>query len=273
VFERAAGLARASGDRAEEAESLHYLLATMHRGPMPVDEALRRFDEIRTRTVGNVRLDVALNETGGLLEAHCGRFEAARELAAKAWKQADDHGLQTLIDSRIGPDTGAIELLAGDWLAAEQHLRRACEGLERVGELGFLSSVTPLLIDALIEQGRDDEAFALTERWQVDRLTAPEDTDAQAGWRRVRARLLARRGDFGEAERLIREAVEIAESTDYFEMRARALSDLADVLRLAGRIDGSLDAARRALQQYEAKGSVAGAERVRSRLADAQVEV
>jgi tetratricopeptide (TPR) repeat protein len=168
---------------------------------------------------------------------------------------------------------GAIELLAGDATAAERELRPACEGLERAGELGFLSSVVPLLVDALIEQGRDDEEVALTERWRVERLTVPEDVDAQAGWRRVRAKHCARRGELEEAQRLGREAVAIAAETDYFEAQALALADLAEVLSLARRPKESATAAQNALRLYERKGSIAGADRLRSRLAELQVEV
>ncbi len=273
VFEQAAEHARRAGDRAEEAESLQYVLATMHRGPMPIDEALARSEEISSRMVGNRRLEVELTETRAMLEAHRGRFDVARDLASHARTVAEDRGLEALIVSHIGPDAGAIELLAGDATAAERELRPACEGLERAGELGFLSSVVPLLVDALIEQSRDDEAFALTERWRVERLTVPEDVDAQAGWRRVRAKLCARRGELEEAQRLGREAVAIAGETDYFEAQALALADLAEVLSLARRPKESATAAQNALRLYERKGSIAGADRLRSRLAELQVEV
>ncbi len=104
---------------------------------------------------------------------------------------------------------------------------------------GFLSSVAPLLVEALFVQGRDEEALQLTERWPPERLTVPEDADAQVGWRRVRAKLLARRGDFEEAERLGREATAIASGTDYLDLHAQALADLAEVLRLAGKPEES----------------------------------
>src|SRR5207253_5956880 len=63
----------------------------------------------------------------------------------------------------------------------------------------YLASAAPLLLDALYLQGRDEEALQLTERWRPERLTVPEDVDAQVGWRGVRAKLLARRGDLEEA--------------------------------------------------------------------------
>jgi len=124
----------------------------------------------------------------------------------------------------------------------------------------------------LVELGRDDEAFALTDRWQVDRLTVPEDTDAQAAWRRVRAKVLARRGEFEDAERIGREAVAIASATDYLDARASAVGDLAEVLRLMGRLDESVAASHEAIRLYEAKGNVVAAGKLRAYLAESQVD-
>jgi ATP/maltotriose-dependent transcriptional regulator MalT len=152
-----------------------------------------------------------------------------------------------------------VELLADAPAAAEHDLRLACESLERVGEDGFLASVAPLLVDALIMQGRDEEAFALTERWRPELLTVPEDVDAQVGWRRVRAKLLARRGELDEAERLGREAVTIASDTEYLQLRATALADLAEVLQLAGKAEESTAAARQAIRLCEQKGNIVAA--------------
>jgi tetratricopeptide (TPR) repeat protein len=266
-LERAARYARHAGARAEEAESLQYVLAAMHRGPMPVEEALKRFGEVGSNAVGNRRLEIALLETRGQLEAMRGRFGIARDLTSQARALAGEHGgLRVLLVSHIGPDAGAVELLAGDAAAAVREWRPACEGLEWIGELGFLSSIVPLLVDAVLAQGRDEEALQLTERWTPGRLTVPEDADAQVGWRRVRAKLLARRGELDEAERLGREAVTIASGTDYLDAHAKAVADLAEVFRLAGRPKESGAASREAIRLYEQKGNVVAAQRLRGLL-------
>jgi tetratricopeptide (TPR) repeat protein len=75
----------------------------------------------------------------------------------------------------------------------------------------------------------------------------------------VRAKVLARRGEFEEAERLAREATARAASTDYLDLRARAAADLAEVLRLAGRPDESAAAVQEAIRLHEEKGNVAAA--------------
>ncbi len=272
IFVRATGHSRDAGDRAQEAESLQYLIATIIRGPMPVDEALLRIEELHSRAELNRRLNIAFLEASARLQAMRGRIDEARDLILRATTSAQELGLQILLDTHTRPSAGCVELLAGDSVAAERELRAACEGMERAGELGFLSSAVPLLIDALLEQGRDDEALALTERWHVDRLTVPEDVDAQVGWRRVRARLLARNGQPGEAERLGHEAVTMAMRTDDIESRAAAVAGLAEVLRSAGRSDESEAAAQEAIRLYEAKGDVVAATRVRAGLAESRFE-
>jgi tetratricopeptide (TPR) repeat protein len=256
---RAAWVARNAGDRAQEADSLQYVLGAMFQGPMAADEALRRCEEMRAHATTNRLLTTAFLATRAQLEAMRGEFDLARDLIAQAKALAEELGPQVTLDARIAGWAGSVEFLAGAATAAEHDLRLACEGLERVGELGFLASVAPLLVDALLMQGRDDEAFALTERWRPERLTVPEDVDAQVGWRRVRAKALARRGDLDEAERLGHEAVTIASDTEYLQLRATAFADLAEVLRLAGKTEESTAAAQEAIRLCEQKGNVVAA--------------
>ena len=272
VFERASRLAQDVGDRAGEAESLQYFMGTMHRGRMPVERALARFDELRSRTRMNRRLETAFLVTRAHLEAMRTNFGIARESVGEAIALAVEAGLGIFLDTHTRPAAGFVELLAGDPVAAEAELSLACEETERVGELGFLSSITPMLIDAVYAQGRYEEALALTDRWPVDRLTAPTDVDAQAGWRRVRAKALARLGRFEEAERLAREAVAILADTDYVNAHADAVADLGEVLLLAGRGSEAATTVREAIRLYELKGNVASAGALRGRVADSPVD-
>ena len=79
-------------------------------------------------------------------------------------------------------------------------------------------------------------------------------------------RVLARRGELGEGERLAREAVALGAETDMLNAHGDALLDLAEVLALAGQdARAELD---QALALYERKGNLVMAERTRSRLAE-----
>lgn len=259
-LERAARYARAAGDRAQELESLRYVLGAALFGPAPVASALDRVEDVRRRTKGNRRLEVTVLTTRAHLEAMRGRIDAARELIAQAQSLAEELGLEMILAVWVLRSAGEIELLAGKPTAAERVLRTACEALERAGDWGHFASVAPILADALYALGRGDEAKAsieLAARW-----TLRDDLDAQIGWRRVRARLLARNGDFEAAEHLAHEAMELAAQTDFLDAHAKAVADLAEVLRLAGRPEESAAALQEAIRLCEEKGNVVAAARL-----------
>jgi class 3 adenylate cyclase/tetratricopeptide (TPR) repeat protein len=260
-LERAARYARQVGDRAQEGQSLGYALVSTAWGPTPVGEALERVEELRSRAGASRTLEVTVLRTRAELEAMQGRFDAARDLIAQAKALAEELGLEFMLSGRLALQAGTVELLAGDAAAAERELRPGCEALERMGNWAQLATLAPRLADALFVQGGDEEALRLTEL--VERIARPQDADPQIAWRRVRAKLLARRGDVEEAERLAREATALAARTDYLDDRAQAVADLAEVLRLAGRPKESAAAVAEAIRLYEEKGNVVAAGRLR----------
>jgi class 3 adenylate cyclase/tetratricopeptide (TPR) repeat protein len=262
---RAGRHARDVRDRTQEAETLRWALLAIVFGPTPVHEALERVEEIRSRAEANRALEVHLLRMRAQLEAMRGRFDEARELIAQAKAHAEELGLEFVLAGGIPAQAGYVELLAGDAAAAERELRPACEALERMGDWGHLATVAPMLADALSGQGRDDEALRMTER--AERITRPDDVDAQVGWCRVRGKLLARRGDLEEAERLAREATTLAARTDHIDLRAQTVVDLAEVLRLAGRPEESAAAVQEAARLYEEKGNIAAAAALAARVA------
>jgi tetratricopeptide (TPR) repeat protein len=132
-----------------------------------------------------------------------------------------------------------------------------------MGDWGHLATLAPKLADALFMQGgNDEEALRLTELGE--RSTTPGVADEDIGWRRVRAKLLARRGDVDEAERLAREATARAALTDLLDDSAQALADFGEVLRLRGRPQESATALEEAIDLYEHKGNVVAAEKLRA---------
>ena len=226
-LERAAGHARKAGDRYQEADCFQCMLAAVVYGPTPASDGLAFLEAMRTRLEGNRRLDMSLLNSQGRLEAMEGRFESARAALARAATLADGV-LEVERYSHVLVAIADVELLAGDAAAAERNVRMACDRLEEIGELGYLASAVPTLLEALYRQGRDQEALRLSERWNPARLTVPEDVDGQAAWRSVRAKLLARRGNVAEAEELAREAMALAGATDYVDLHAEALAALGE---------------------------------------------
>ena len=153
-------------------------------------------------------------------------------------------------------------MLDADASRAEEAAREACETVEAIGDVGNLMAFCGYLAQALLALGRDDEA----DEWLQHGQTEPsEERFAQMVWRQAGGKLLARRGEHEEAERLAREAVALGADTDMLNAHGDALLDLAEVLALAGR-DARAEL-EEALALYERKGNLVMAERTRSRLA------
>ena len=139
-----------------------------------------------------------------------------------------------------------------------------CETAAATAELGNFMWFCCNLARVLLELGRDDEAEQWLERGRE--MAPSEEPLPQILWRQARGKVLARRGELEEGERLAREAVALAEETDMLNAHADALIDLAEVLTLAGQ--DALAELDRALALYERKGNLVMAERTRSRLAE-----
>jgi predicted negative regulator of RcsB-dependent stress response len=159
-------------------------------------------------------------------------------------------------------ESAQIEILAGDLAAAEAALRNDYEALETMGERYLLSSVAGLLARVLYEQGRFDEAHELSRT--VENLSSAEDIDAQALWRGVRGKVLARRGESEQATRLIEEMLVLRRQAESPDLEAEALADLAEVQRLGGDAgwQGTLAAA---VAGYQRKGDLASIRRITER--------
>jgi tetratricopeptide (TPR) repeat protein len=162
---------------------------------------------------------------------------------------------------------GEIELLAGDYEAAESELRAGATALERMGERGYLSSVSAYLAETVYRLGRLDEAEELARR-SLERASE-DDLWSQALSRGTLAKVLARGGAVDEAERCARTAVDLVRETDALDLHGTALLDLAEVLHFAGREKEAAEHAERALRIFESKENDVSAERARTVLAAA----
>ena len=229
-----------------------------YEGGTPVEECLRWLDEhpdVERRHVLPYR---------DRLLAMLGRFDEAKGLLAEAATRLAERGLGTTFWVSLAWRRFEVAMLAGDAGRAESAAREGCEGALESGDLSNFMWLCCMLADALLELGRDEEAEQWLER---GRREAPsEERIPQTRWRQARAKLLARRGDFEEGERLAREAVALGAETDMLNMHAGALVDLAEVLALAGQ-DGRGEL-EQALALYERKGNLVMAERTRSGLAE-----
>jgi class 3 adenylate cyclase/tetratricopeptide (TPR) repeat protein len=263
--EQALQHARLVGAAREEHMALGSLLMSLRLGPVPVEEGLRRGEQLLQQASGDRFAEVTVRPTVAVLQAMRGRFREARDLIAEVRAFLEELGLDWTVPL-IRWESAVIEQLAGDWPAAERELQVVYETHKQRGDQGHLASSAVQLAELLVEQGHDDEALRLTEISQA--AADLDDVDAQVGWRRVRARVLARRGSIPEAERLARAAVRLAEQTDALEDHGTALMVLAEALRRADRLQEAAQAIGQALRLYDQKGNLVLAAKARSMLSE-----
>ena len=254
--ERALGHARRAGDHTMTDWAERELIHAQYKGATPVLECLRWLDEhpeVERRSVLPYR---------DRLLAMLGRFDDAHRLLAEAADRVADLGA-VRFQTSLAVHRFDIAMLQGDAASAEAAARERWESAHASGELANFMWFCCRLAQALLELGRDDEAEQWLER---GRETPSEERLPQMLWRQVRGKVLARRGELEEGERLAREAVALAEESDMLNAHADALLDLAEVLTLASQdARPELD---RALALYERKGNLVMVERTRSKLAE-----
>jgi class 3 adenylate cyclase/tetratricopeptide (TPR) repeat protein len=263
-YRRGVEHARRAGNRRLASLSLGLRTMLEAWGFVSASVGLRECDELLAEHAGT-SLEPPLRLARALHLSFLGDDEAARkehEQGVELYRQFGNE----LLRAASGMSKADHAIRAGRLDDAEAAARKGAEDLERLGEIGFLSTTVSMLAETLYRQGRHDEAEEAARR--TAELAMKDDFDPQFRWRSVRARVLARRGEFEEAERLAREAVEIVEPTDWYLQRAEAARAFGEVLELAGRTDEAQAAYEQAIEFFERKGVVPDAEAMRRRLAD-----
>jgi hypothetical protein len=260
AYERAAVHASRAG---RPYEWLGWRAAGRYFGTTPVSELLAWLDDQAARRVSDHHLDLRR----ALALAMLGRFDEGRSFMTRARTSASERGGAFGLANALGDSTD-LELLADDPAAAAAFGRKAMSMYDEIGERSFASTTAGRLAQALYELDRLDEAEEWATRGKA--LGASDDAITQMLWRQVRGKVLARRGDHSEAERLAREAVALGDGTDMLDAQGDAHTDLGEVLALAGRADEAAGAYAEALARYERKENVVMSERMRARLAELQ---
>jgi tetratricopeptide (TPR) repeat protein len=250
--------ARAAGDlRLERRGAVGYAGSALY-GPTSVEHAIARCEELTDEMSGDRRTEGKLRRTLAVLYAMRGDSDLARSTFAQAQAMVEELGGYVAASGSL--EYAQIEILAGDLAAAEAALRRDYLALEEMGERYVLSSVGGLLCRVLYDQGRVDEADELSRT--IETLASPEDIDAQALWRGVRAKVLAQRGEAAAGLQLAGEALALRRQAEAPDLEAEALADLAEVQRLTGdeQWRATLD---EAIAEYERKGDLASIAQLR----------
>jgi class 3 adenylate cyclase/tetratricopeptide (TPR) repeat protein len=259
AWERAGLHAERAGDRLARVDLLCWLASATFFGPTPVPEGVARceaiLEQVGDQPYGRARV---LHPLAGL-HAMAGRFEIANALLEDG--NAIREELGSTLQWAVSHAEALVALLERDLERAEKHLSAGYAQLEEMGERGYLSMTAALLARVAVERGLLADALRFAD--ECRETSAAEDAWPQVLWRGIKARVLVRQGATEEALRLGREAVAIAERTDFLSSHGDALLDLADVLTWAGRLDDARRAAVDALDCYERKGDDVSAVRAR----------
>ena len=258
AYERAFGHARQVGHH--PSSMLAALSWCRFVGTTPVSELLAWLDE----TEPHAGRDQFFNAYRAWSLAKVGRFDEARAILTRARAEQAERGGGALLANLTAFESVSVELLAGDPATAAEFGVEGCRLHEELGEHRFLAQAAGTLSKALYELDRLEDADA----W-AGRAAAPAaggDIWTQMLWRQVKGKVLARRSEHAEAQRLAREAVTIGDDTDLLDPHADAYADLAEVLLLGGRHNEATAALEQALAHFERKGNLVMAGRMRDRL-------
>jgi class 3 adenylate cyclase/tetratricopeptide (TPR) repeat protein len=254
AYGKAAHHAEAAGDTALFMDESSAEATQASYGPTPVTEGLLICDETLERVKGHPAIEAWVYEGRSRLEAMLGNVEAARAAITRARSVAHELGATHTIAS-MSKSAADVEWYAGDISAEERERRSGYEAFVRSGANAYRATWAAWLAVSLVRLERDaDEALDLTR--ESESLAGEDDITAQVPWRDARAMILARRGEMGEALKLAREAVDIAERTDWLNLQGDAQMTLAKVLQLAGQSEEAAIVARAAAERYERKGDV-----------------
>ena len=216
---------------------------------MRFDEAREIFAEGRAQAErsGDPMVRSLLGFGAALDELYSGNHELAEQLAEESLRLTEETGVSWIAE--IPGKTIKAEILMSRG-QLEEALAVLQEPVEGPAGLYEESRAIATMVDVLSELERHDEAI---EAGRLGIAESGEDVLGSAWCRRALARAHKRKGEPEEAERILREELEMLSETDWDEERIQILALLAAVLDDLKRADESaqaLDQARAILRRF-----------------------
>jgi class 3 adenylate cyclase/tetratricopeptide (TPR) repeat protein len=249
--------ARRAGDRREEVEVLAGLAINAALGAVPVQEGIRRCQEILEAVHGHLRVEGFVLGYLARLYGLAGKFDLARDANQRARSALEKTGAMVWMDT-TALEGAEIERLAGDPVSAEKAIRDILQRIAQRDDQGLRPWASVELARALYDQNRLEEALPLAE----EGMNATEHLDRVLALA-LQAKILARLGRPDHAVARAMEAVDGASVSDYVAIWAEALMDAAEALVLTGHLEEAKPVIREALQASEQKQSPVLLERAR----------
>ena len=250
----------AAGDSREQLRGLGQIAMASLWGATPVDEGLRRCDELVERADGARLVEAFAERVRGGFCSMNGEFDRGRECFRRAVEIYEELG-HPISAVGVVSELQRVERQAGRLDVAERVLRDAYARLQELGDVGYVSWIAAALARVLADQGEYDEAVELGR-------VCREELQADVAYAEVVARLvessaLAAESRVAEAEARALEALALVEQTDMLDLHGDVLLALADLDRATGRTEDADARTDQAIELYERKGDVVSIARVR----------
>lgn len=230
------------------------LAGAAYRGPLPVDAAIARCEELLAAEspVWGSFVQPFL----AALHAMGGRIDTARALLEEARVARTEFAGSGPLATSWAALAAHAELHSGEPKRAETNLVEAVATLRAYGDQEWLATNTALLADARLRLG--DSAAALADAKEALAQAPPEHLTSRSIAGRVRALALARLGDTDAALTAIHACVDALVDTDCLDEQAETHAAHAAVLELAGETEAAVEQRALAHAAYAAKGNLAG---------------
>jgi tetratricopeptide (TPR) repeat protein len=224
---------------------------------------MRRCDELLRAGQTDETHQAIVGRSLAVLSAMAGRFDDTRELLERTEPVLERY--DELVYSWVYlVIVGEAKELIGDRAGAEEALIAKWQWFRDLGDFpvdGRAMHAAYLLALLYCDEGRWDDA----ERFLAfgDQIPVPSYFlhEAVLGLA-ARARVAAYRGDLERGVALGRQAVALAEQSDFLNLQATTWLALGEALRRAGDEQGADAAVGTALDRYSTKGNVAAAARL-----------
>jgi DNA-binding SARP family transcriptional activator len=240
--------ARRAGSVHVEGQILNWFCVTLPRGTMPTGAAADWCLELLESAPNRLVRAGALGALG-LVRAMQGSFDEARALVTEDDEILLDLGLrQSSAAHSIA--RGEVETIARDLEAAERILRSGIARLEELGDLYTRTNASWRLAVVLCELGQDEEADQWAT---VAAEAPPTGIYVDIWWRLVRAIVRARRGEADEAQALLVEALELSSCLGERGIHADISMAAAEAYGLVGQNDDAERMLREAVAVAERK--------------------
>jgi tetratricopeptide (TPR) repeat protein len=265
AYEHAAELAKRQGNHRVQTQNAWWWMVNALWGPTTVGDALELFRRIRDETESRLTGAAVAYVEGAFLLMLDNADEAALEQIEEAAAVFEELG-QALSRESARMAVAIAYLFTGNAPSAEEQVRLSRDGLMRMGETGFLSTVSALLALALCAQGRYEEADEFAS--ESETIGADDDLTTQAAWRAGRAQILAARGETDAAIAVGREGLALVSDTDMTSDQVTSLLGLGSTYAILDRRDEARAAFERAGELLSNKGVPLGAAYTRRLVAE-----